>query len=52
MWSDKEKSTYLIMALKGRAADKLAGIPINTPYEDTLQTLEDWFGDQHFAAAN
>jgi hypothetical protein len=23
----------------------------DTPYEDTLQTLEDRFGDQHFAAA-
>jgi peptide subunit release factor 1 (eRF1) len=51
MWSDKEKSTYFITALKGQAADVLAGIPINTPYEDTLQTLEDRFGDQHFAAA-
>jgi hypothetical protein len=51
MWSDREKSTFLITALKGRAADVLAGIPINTPYEDTLQTLEDQFGDQHFAAA-
>jgi hypothetical protein len=37
--------------LKGRAADLLAGIPINMPYEDTLQTLEDRFRDQHFAAA-
>jgi hypothetical protein len=51
MWSDKEKSTYLITTLKGRAADVLAGIPINTPYGDTLQTLEDRFGYQHFAAA-
>jgi hypothetical protein len=51
MWSDREKSTYLITALKGRAADVLAGIPINTPYEDTLQILEHRFGDQHFAAA-
>jgi anion-transporting ArsA/GET3 family ATPase len=51
VWSAREKSTYLITALKGRAADVLAGIPINTAYEDTLQTLEDRFGDQHFAAA-
>jgi peptide subunit release factor 1 (eRF1) len=51
MWSNREKSTFLITALKDRAADVLAGIPINTPYEDTLQTLEDRFGDQHFAAA-
>jgi hypothetical protein len=50
-WSDKEKSTYLITALKGRAADVLHGIPINTTYERILQTLEDRFGDQQFAAA-
>jgi hypothetical protein len=50
-WSDKEKSTYLITALKGRAAEVLPGIPTNTTYEDTLQALEDGFGDQHFAAA-
>jgi hypothetical protein len=51
MWSDREKSRFLIKALKGRAADVLAGIAINTPYEDNLQTLEDRFGDQHFATA-
>jgi hypothetical protein len=50
-WSDQEKSTYLIIALKGRAADVLPRIPTNTTYEDTLQALEDRFGDQHFAAA-
>jgi hypothetical protein len=50
-WSDEDKSTYLITALKGRAADVLPGIPTNTTYENTLQALEDRFGDQHFAAA-
>jgi hypothetical protein len=50
-WSNREKSTYLITALKGRAADVLPGIPANTTYENTLQALEDRFGDQHFAAA-
>jgi hypothetical protein len=50
-WSDREKSTYLITALKGRAADVLPGIPTNTSYGDTLQALEDRFGGQHFAAA-
>jgi hypothetical protein len=50
-WSDRNKSTYLITALKGRAADVLPGIPTNTTYEDALQALEDRFGDQHFAAA-
>jgi hypothetical protein len=50
-WSNREKSTYLITALKTRAADVLPGIPANTTYENTLQALEDRFGDQHFAAA-
>jgi hypothetical protein len=35
-WSDREKSTYLITALKGRAADVLPGIPTNPTYKDTL----------------
>jgi hypothetical protein len=52
MWSHREKSTYLITALKGWATDVLASIPINMPYEDTLQALEDRFGGHHFAAAN
>jgi hypothetical protein len=51
-WLDLKKSTYLITALKGRAADLLPSIPTNTAYEDTLQALEDRFGEQHFAAAN
>jgi hypothetical protein len=46
----QEKSTYLITALKGRAADVLLGIPKNATYEEILQALEDRFGDQHFAA--
>jgi hypothetical protein len=50
-WSDKDKSTYLTTALKGRAASVLHGIPTNTTYEETLQALEDRFGSQHFAAA-
>jgi hypothetical protein len=50
-WSDWEKSTYLITTLKGRVAEVLPGIPTNTTYEDILQALEDWLGDQHFAAA-
>jgi hypothetical protein len=51
LWSDREKSTYIITALNGRAANVLPGIPTNTIYDDTLQPLEDRFGDQHFAAA-
>jgi hypothetical protein len=50
-WSDREKSTYIICALKGRAADVLPGIPTNSTNEDALQALEDCFGAQHFAAA-
>jgi cob(I)alamin adenosyltransferase len=45
-WSDRE-----ITALKGRAAAVLYGIPTSTTYEETLQALEDRFGDQHFSAA-
>jgi DNA repair exonuclease SbcCD ATPase subunit len=50
-WSDREKFTYLITAFKGREADVLPGIPTNSTYEDTIQTLEDRFGDQHFVDA-
>jgi hypothetical protein len=50
-WLDKEKSTYLITALKGRAADVLHGIATNTTYKGTLQPLEERFGGQHFSAA-
>jgi hypothetical protein len=50
-WLREEKLTYLVTALKGRAADVLYGIPADTTYEETLQALEDHFGDQHFAAA-
>jgi hypothetical protein len=50
-WSEREKSTHLITALKGRAADVLYGIPTSTTYEQTLRTLEDRFGDQRFSVA-
>jgi hypothetical protein len=50
-WTNREKSTYLITALKGREADVLPGIPTNTTYENTLQALEDRFGDKHFDVA-
>jgi hypothetical protein len=49
--TSEEKSTYLITALQGHAADVLHGIPINATYEETLQTLEDRFEDEHFAVA-
>jgi hypothetical protein len=51
LWSNREKLTYLIKALKGRAADVLPAIPTSTTYKNTLQALEDRFGYQHFAAA-
>jgi hypothetical protein len=37
--SNREKSTYLITALKGGAADVLPVIPTNTTYENTFQAL-------------
>jgi hypothetical protein len=50
-WMSHEKSTYLITALQGWATDVLHGIPKGASYEETLQAMEDRFGDQHFAAA-
>jgi hypothetical protein len=47
----QEKSTYLITSLQARATDVLHGIPKSATYEETLQALEERFGDQHFAAA-
>jgi hypothetical protein len=40
---------YLITTLKGWAADVLHGTPKNATYQETLQALEDRFGDQQFA---
>jgi hypothetical protein len=49
-WTHQEKSTYLITALKGRAAaEVLYEIPTSATYGEILQILEDRFGDQHFA---
>jgi hypothetical protein len=50
-WTHQEKLTYLITALKGRAADVLHTIPTNATYEENLQAQEDRFGEKHFAAA-
>jgi hypothetical protein len=50
-WTGLEKYTYLITALQGRVADELHGIPTSATYEETIQALEDRFGDQHIAAA-
>jgi hypothetical protein len=50
-WMRQEKSTYLIIALQGRATDVLDGVPKGATYQETLEALEDCFRDQHFAAA-
>jgi hypothetical protein len=50
-WTHQEKATYFITDFKGWAADVLHGIPTNATCEETLQALEDRFGDQQFAAA-
>jgi hypothetical protein len=39
-WRPKEKSTYLITALEGRATDALHGISKGATYEEILQALE------------
>jgi hypothetical protein len=38
--------------LQGRATDVLPGVPKGETYEETLDVLEDRFGDQHLTAAN
>jgi hypothetical protein len=48
-WTQQGKYTYLITALQGRAADVLHGIPTSATYNETLQALEDRFGDHHVA---
>jgi hypothetical protein len=50
-WMPQEKATYLIAALQGRACDVLHGVPRGATYEETIEALEDRFGDQHLAAA-
>jgi hypothetical protein len=50
-WMHREKLTYLIRALKGRASDVLHTIPTSATYEETLQALKDRFEEQHFATA-
>jgi hypothetical protein len=50
-WSDREKSTYLIKALKGPAESMVPIIRTSMTYDEIHQVLEDYFGDQHVAAA-
>jgi hypothetical protein len=49
-WMPQEKSTYLITALQVWATDLLHGAPKGAIYEETLEALEDYFGD-HLATA-
>jgi hypothetical protein len=39
------------MYLQGRATNILHGVRKGTTYEETLEALEDHFGDQHLATA-
>jgi hypothetical protein len=50
-WTPREKATYLIAALQGRACDVLHGVPRGSTYDETIEALEDRFGGQHLAAA-
>jgi hypothetical protein len=50
-WACQEKSTYLIIALQGRATEVLHGVLKGVTYEETLEALEDRIWDQHMAAA-
>jgi hypothetical protein len=47
----QDNSTYLITVLQGRATNVLHGVTKGATCEETLEALEDRFGDQHLAAA-
>jgi hypothetical protein len=51
-WTSLEKATYFITALQGRATDMQHGVQEVTTYENTLEALEDRFGEKFFAAAH
>jgi hypothetical protein len=40
-----------LIIFQGWATDMLHGVPKEVTYEETLEALEDRFGDQHLAAA-
>jgi hypothetical protein len=50
-WACQENSTYLITVLQGRDTGVLHEVPKGATYEETLETLEDRFGDQHLESA-
>jgi hypothetical protein len=43
----QEKTTYLITAIQDQANDMPHGVLRVASYEETLEALEDCFGDQH-----
>jgi hypothetical protein len=49
-WTCQDKYTYLISTLQGRVTEVLQGVPKGATYEETLEALEDRFGDQHLAS--
>jgi hypothetical protein len=51
-WTHLEKYTYLITALHGQVTDILHRVLKGATNEETLQTLEEHFGDQHLDAAH
>jgi hypothetical protein len=49
-WTSPEKSIHLITTLQAQATDVLQRVPKGQTYEETLEALEDRFGDQYLAA--
>jgi hypothetical protein len=49
-WTRLEKSTHLVTTSQGHATNVLHGVPKGVTHEETLEALEDHFGDQHLAA--
>jgi hypothetical protein len=50
-WTCLEKSTYLVTTLQGHATNVLHRVPKRVTHEETLDDLEDRFGDQHLTTA-
>jgi hypothetical protein len=49
-WTPQEKSTNLITVLEGWSSDVLHGVLKGATYEETLEDLEDRFGDHNFTS--
>jgi hypothetical protein len=50
-WMCQEKFAYLIITLQGQTTSMLHRVLKGTTNEETLEALEESFGDQHLAAA-